>query len=189
MYKLKSAFSSLVVTALLTISPLNSEAHTDKECKSRDEIFCQITSNSPNLNKKYARKLSKIIRRASRRFSVPKRVLTAILMQESSYRLGIVRRECGVQKKDEAYTRACVSQDFGISQISYRTAKNYKFDLNRLTTDLDYSVSAGAEVLSWFYKTYGRREPDAWYSHYNCGTRSSKRRSCIRYIKDVGRWK
>lgn len=113
-------------------------------------------------------------------------------MQESSYRLSAVNKRCGKQIKSNKITQKtqCIALDVGISQININTAKSYKFDLNRLKTDLAYSVDSGAKVLSWFKKTYAKRESDTWYCRYNTGTAHMRKikTNCEKYVKDVGRW-
>jgi len=83
-------------------------------------------------------------------------------------------------------TKVCT--DFGISQIYYKTAKRWKFDLEKLTTDLSYSVEAGAKVLHGFMEKYEAKEND-WWVRYNCGVRgSTKRDTCQIYKKLVERY-
>ncbi len=56
--------------------------------------------------------------------------------------------------------------DFGMSQIYYKTAKAFNFDIKKLTIDLDYSVRAGAIVLKDFHKRYSHKEV-YWWTRYN----------------------
>lgn len=117
-------------------------------------------------------RLSNVIYKVSRKREIPAHIYTAILMQESGYSLDAVGIRCGYSKK---YPRevTCVETDFGISQIHYKTVERENFDVDRLTTDLEYSVDAGAKVLQWFYKVYAHREKD-WWVRFNIGTRSRK---------------
>lgn len=110
-------------------------------------------------------------------------------MQESGYRLNTTSKSCGyvikpnkgVATSIDQSGKICVASDFGISQIHINTIKRYKFDLERLTTDLEYSVNSGALVLSWFYKTYAHKE-STWWTRFNCGTKKGTwRNTCQTY--------
>lgn len=140
------------------------------------------------MSQKKALKISNLVYKASKKYNVPPKVYTAMLMQESAYRLNAVSKACGVLDLDK-YEEACVYSDFGMSQINYKTAKKYKMNLTELLTDLEYSINAGAEILSWFHKTYAKREPQMWFTRYNCGTaRNVNRSTCNAYKKAVSRW-
>jgi soluble lytic murein transglycosylase-like protein len=103
-------------------------------------------------------RLSKAIASACEQYQVPCRVYTAVLATESMYKLGAVNSR---------------TSDLGIAQINPETARSLGLDQKRLTTDLEYSVNAGAQVLAWFYKTYRTEEPRTWVARYNCGTKPS----------------
>lgn len=100
-------------------------------------------------------------------------------MQESAYRLNAKGCHFGLQVnsisnfigKNNPEVKVC--SDFGISQIYFKTAKAFKFEIDRLTTDLDYSVEAGAIVLADFKRMYGHRELD-WYTRYNASSRGKR---------------
>lgn len=119
-------------------------------------VRTQILKNNPKLPKNYAQKLATAIVAKSEKHGLKPRLLAAILMQESRYSMDAVNRK---------------TKDFGIAQINFKTIAGFGFDQNRLMTDLDYAVEAGAIVLA-SYKRYAKREPKTWYSRYNCGTRS-----------------
>lgn len=99
------------------------------------------------------------------------KILTAMLMQESSYRISAKGLRCGISittgEKD------CVVVDYGIGQINHKTVKNFKFDLDRLLSDVEYSVEASAIVLADFKRMYGKQEPDYW-SRYNSSDRAKR---------------
>ncbi len=118
-----------------------------------------------------------MIHKASVKHKIHPRLYTAILMQESGYKLDA--KNCGPEK--------CT--DFGIAQIYYKTAKRYNFDIQKLLTDLEYSVNAGAKVLAWFRKTYASSEK-YWWCRYNTGTApfSKIRHICLKYRRLVSRF-
>lgn len=139
-------------------------------------IECQIKKNMPMLSDEYVRVVSRAIYNASYEHGVPGRIYTAILMQESNYRIG---------------AKACNKYgcDYGIAQINEKTIEAYGMDKDRLMYDLSYSVEMGAKVLSWFRKTYEAKEPEDWFLRYNCGTKKSlKRKTCQEYKRKVRRW-
>jgi len=114
--------------------------------------YRQIVKNKPDIDSEYAKTLSKEIVRASEKYKVRSDIYTAILMQESSYRLAAINPS---------------SNDFGIAQINKKTAASYKFCPKKLTTDLRYSIEAGAKVLSDFKKMYFKKEGYEYWSRYN----------------------
>lgn len=136
---------------------------------SENPIYDQIRKNRKKVSKSYAMRLSNIIHHASLKYKIPARTYTAILMQESTYRLNVV-----------------AEGDYGIAQINIKT--HAKYDKDKLLIDLKYSVYAGAEVLSWFHKTYAKDDVD-WYTRYNCGTATTtKRKTCQKYKKLVSKF-
>jgi len=150
------------------------------------KIFCQIVKNNPRINKKYAFKLSNIIFKLSKKHKVNARIYTAILAQESMYKLDAKNCKKGLHKDYIKPIKVCF--DFGISMINHRTVSSYNFNLNKLLNDLEYSVEAGMIVFSWFQKTYGKKEKDFWV-RYNCGTKKSiDRETCQTYKKLVERY-
>lgn len=178
----------LPVAMMILMLPLQAKA---KDC-SKHPIYCQILKNSPNINKGYAFRLSNVIYVESSRHKIPADLLTAILMQESSYKLDAKNCMRGVPEGyplTEDAVKVC--QDFGISQIHYKTAKLYGFDKDKLLNNLNYSVSAGAKVLGWFRSRYSRKEPLRWYCRYNTGTASASKikKNCTKYIRLVERWR
>lgn len=187
-------------------------------------IYCQIVKNKPKINKKYAMRLSNIIYKMHRKYHIPSRVFTAILMQESRYKLNAKGCHSGYRKETQteqmsrclhksnkdkyilvldkdkyAFLDRCLADkvkliesrictDFGITQIYYKTAKRWKFDINKLTTDLEYSVEAGAKVLHDIMERFEAKDNDYWV-RYNCGFRSTtKRDTCQIYKKLVKRY-
>lgn len=159
----------------------------------KHKIFCQIKKNKPSINNNYAMKLSNKIYNASLKYKIPANIYTAILMQESTYKLEAKKCQKGILTKEgksfyKNTPKAVVCSDFGISQIHYKTVDRYRFDVDKLLTDLEYSVNSGAKVLSWFFKKYAHKDIN-WFSRYNCGTKSTtKRKTCVKYKKLVERY-
>jgi len=182
---------NFIIIVTFTVSVAHCDSYGSEIDCSKHPAYCQIKKNKPRMSPHYAMKLSNLIHKASKKWGVPKRIYTAILKQESNYNLIAVKREKGVLEPRSFYPRpriVNIAQDFGIAQINYITAQKYGYDLDRLLKDLEYSINAGAEVLSWFYKTYADKD-DAWWSRFNCGTkRTTTRATCQRYLRDVSRW-
>jgi len=127
----------------------------------RNPIYCQIIKNNPTINKAYAFKLSNVIHYSAKLYDINPNLYTSILAQESMYKLRAVN------------TR---SKDYGIAQINHNTIKAYGFSIDKLTSDVEYSVKAGARVLADFKRSYGHKEKSYW-TRYN----SSKPDKRIKY--------
>ena len=84
----------------------------------------------------------------------------------------------------KTYKRQRVCFDFGISEINFKTAERYGFDIKRLTEDLEYSIECGVIVLADFAKRYKHREPLDWWTRYNSPTKSNRKI----YYERVKRW-
>jgi len=167
---------------------LASKAKADCE---RQPIYCQIKDNNPNISDTKAHLIAKYVIKSSKKYGIPANIYTAILMQESSYRLNALNKKCGLQDKNPLNygQKTCVVQDVGISQINVKTAEAYKLDAARLTTDLEYSIDSGAMVLSWFHKRYSKTEKN-WWIRYNVGTRAKETMPTAweAYKSKVKRW-
>ncbi len=169
-------------------------------------IYSQIIKNKPTINKKYAMRLSNVIYNATRKYHLPPRIFTAILMQESNYRLGatgchwgLTLPQCSTLKltsikakcktNPELFRKEVrVCSDFGIGQIHYKNIEAHKLNTTMLLTDLKYSIEASAIVLRDFKKRYERKDID-WWVRYNCGTKgSTERDTCRIYKKLVSRY-
>lgn len=134
-------------------------------------VLKQIKKNSPKLKADYARNLAFVIEKHATKYGVAPKVLTAMLMQESSYKLSAKNLKCGISittgKKD------CVVVDLGIGQINHKTVVNFKFDQNKLMSDLNYSVEAAAIVLADFKRMYGKKEIEYW-TRYNASDKDKR---------------
>ena len=134
-------------------------------------IFIQIVVNNSYIDVEYAKEISEHINRACLEYGVDAELYTAILAQESMYKVDA--KNCN--------KNGC--NDFGISQINKFTAKSYGIEIKRLTTDVEYAIMKGALILSDFKKWYGKKENN-WWSRYN----SSNEKARERYEKGVNRW-
>lgn len=207
-----------VYLTLLIVTIFSMYAHgyeTSHNCE-KHPIYCQITNNSPTINRPYAFKLSNIIYKKTIKYNLDPKIFTAILAQESMYNVDATNCTTGiVENKDHGEViamasmmkckaetghtlghpkfHACLDKqpingkvsvctDFGIGQIWYRTAQSYEFDIERLTTDLDYSVEAAAIVLKDFQNRYAHKEPD-WWTRYNA--RSTKARNKYKKLVEI----
>jgi len=184
MYIIRSIILLLIITVLASLIDTHS---AEVDCKIH-AVYCQITRNHPTLNKNYAMRLSNEIFKVTRKYDIPANIFTAMLMQESRYRLSARGCHSGIPRDSVIGEVVTICSDFGITMINYKTAREYKFDIHRLTTDLSYSVESGAIVLSWFKDTYAHKEID-WWVRYNCGVKkSTKRDTCVIYRTFVERF-
>lgn len=147
-------------------------------------IFEHIVQISPRISDKKAFEISNIIAKYTKKYHIEAELFTAILRQESNFRLESKGCRYGL---DENYNETKVCADFGISQVYYKTARRYKFDIERLTKDLDYSIKCGIIILRDIQKRYGHEKD--WWTRYNCGTRgTTKRDTCQIYKSLVSRY-
>lgn len=111
-------------------------------------VYYQIIAHVPE-KKEQAIKLATLIRKAAKEYEVDKKLLTAILIQESRLELEAIN----------CHTNGC---DFGVSQINWKTAKKMNISIPRLLTDLEYSIISGARVLADFKRMYGKTDKEYW---------------------------
>lgn len=137
---------------LVTILTLRSEA------ASISSIHNQIVKNRPKLSRSYVVALRAAILKSCLKHKIPCDIFTAILMQESRYKLDAFNPD---------------TKDHGIAQINEKTAIAFGFNIHKLHHNLEYSVEAGAVVLADFRRMYGKKEED-WWTRYN-SSRPSQR--------------
>lgn len=142
-------------------------------CK-ENPIYCQVLKNRPGIAKQYALELATLINKLSNEFNIKPKRLAAILAQESRYKLDAINKK---------------TKDYGIAQINHKTIDRYGFDKERLLTDLEYSVKAGAIVLADLKKGFAHKEEDYW-CRYNAGTAHKEiiEERCDEYKRLVARF-
>lgn len=108
-------------------------------------------------------------------------------MQESKYELAAKRVYCGNDLVDDSYH--CVITDFGIAQIHHKSIARLHLDKSMLLSNLEYSVDAGAKILSSVLK-FKTKEPKSWFCRYNAGTGSFKniKKTCLSYKSKVEKY-
>jgi len=131
-------------------------------------IYEQILKNNPYINKQYALKLSYIIVKVSIKRNVNPRQLTAILAQESMYKLGKINR---------------MTQDYSIGQININNIIKYKFNIKKLIKDLNYSIDCSALILSELRSKY-KNESNYWsrYNSFNLKLRKVYEKKVKKYL-------
>jgi hypothetical protein len=186
---------------LILLWPLVSLAKVDP---AKNPIYAQIVTNKPSINKDYALKLSNLIHKYSKLYNFDSNIFTAILAQESMYRLEAKACTKGLRLlsleevhffnslcesyleesriddynkclkgiEDVAVDKVC--QDFGIGQVNYKTARTYRFEVSRLTTDLEYSIKASGKVFADISKMYKNKEPQDYYTRYNASNKAKR---------------
>jgi hypothetical protein len=107
-------------------------------------------------------------------YNVPSEIFTAILRQESNYKLNRMTKISGIDENTGQVTT--VITDYGISMINFRNLKRYNFDYKKLLEDLEYSVEAGVLVLKNKKKRYGKRYPETWWTFYHSPTKVLRER-------------
>lgn len=186
---------------LILLWPLVSLAKVDP---AKNPIYAQIVTNKPSINKDYALRLSNLIHKYSKLYNFDSNIFTAILAQESMYKLEAKACSKGLRllsleeihffnslcerylddSKTEEYEKCVkgiedvtidrVCQDFGIGQVNYRTARTYRFEVNKLTTDLEYSIKSSGKVFADISKMYSKKEPQDYYTRYNASNKAKR---------------
>lgn len=130
------------------------------------KVLRQIKKNNPSIQTQYSLTLATTIVRTAKKYNLSPRLLAAILMQESSYKISAKNIKCGISintgKED------CVVVDFGIGQINHKTIKAFHFDKTRLLSDVEYSIDASAKVLADFKKSHAK-DTEFW-TRYNASS-------------------
>lgn len=98
-----------------------------------------------------------MVERVSKKHNVKPDKVIAIAMQESSYKLNA---------KNCYMIAGKLSCDYCMMQINDRTVKAFKFNVDKLMTNIEYCIEAGVKVLSDFKRMYGHKEKDFW-TRYN----------------------
>jgi Transglycosylase SLT domain len=114
----------------------------------------------------------KLIDSVAAQYGLDKQLFHCVLQVESNKRLEAVNELTG---------------DYGIGQINARSWR--KFDIKRLTTDLQYSLNASAEVLSFYRQLKQQDEPRQWACRYNVGpgdlTQGKRGYNCEVYLEKL----
>lgn len=171
----------------------------------KNPIACKIVANKERRNEKIDKNkaidISRAIASAVKKHGVPVEVYTAILMQESGYKLRAknCKKQTIAKTQDELMNELYSIQaitltktiekctDFGMPQIYVDTMHRYGFDKDRLLTDLNYSIEAGAIVLKDFMKQFHGEED--WWTRYNCGNKgTTDRKTCQNYKNLVAQY-
>jgi soluble lytic murein transglycosylase-like protein len=148
------AFLVLVIFILV----LSTSGHAN----TYSSILNQIKRNNPSVTTKKAISLAQSIAKISKQYNIPAKIYTAILMQESAYKVNAVN--CSKRK----------CHDYGISQINIKNIEYYGFDIEKLLTDTHYSIEAGAIILSYFKNRYSKKDK-YWWTRYNAGNKVKRK--------------
>ena len=191
-----------MIKTVLSISlllPIAASAGSKKVDCNKHKIYCHMLDNykiankgkSIKVNKRYAMRVSNVIYKMARRYNLDQRLFTAILAQESTYRVGakncargILAKGSRLLKVKSKYINGRVCFDFGIGQINISTVEDFGFDIHKLLTDLHYSVEASAIILREKRRMHSKKDKEWWWSRYNAG---NKRKRKV-YQDNVGRF-
>ena len=96
---------------------------------------------------------SALITKMAKRYKLDRTVLSCLYKVESNY----------------DHTAVSTTHDYGIGQINGATAKGFKINVKRLTTDLVYSMDRSAYILSYYQWLKRKDEPATWIMRFNVG--------------------
>lgn len=161
----------------------------------KNPIFTRILKIQPNLDKKYAFKISNEIYRCHKEINFDKYLLVAIYNQESSLRVdsinstegflnqGSLKKISKILKNNKIDDNKVndildkinknifkVDHDFGIAQISYRNIIRLKYcsDKEKLISDTNYSIKCSCNILKNLKKKYFKERN--WWTRYFSST-------------------
>lgn len=132
----------------------------------RNKICHKIVTLNPQIDHKFAYKLSNQFLRASKKYNLSKDLLISIAFQESSFQQDIIREVTGLIKEGKSFKKVRVGTDFCLMQIHISNIKKLNLDTEKLLTDSKYCIDAGAKILSHYKNKYYKREK-LWWTRYN----------------------
>ena len=125
----------------------------------------------PGLSLKSQKNLSLKITAAATKYGLDRSILSCVLKIESTYN----------------YKAVSSTRDHGIGQINEATAKGFRIDVKRLTSDRAYSVDRAAYVLAHYMQLKKADEPATWMCRYNVGpgplTGRNRGANCVAYLE------
>lgn len=123
--------------------------------KYKEELLLKLNQSTPEMyeNKKPNTKqeINLEITKAALKHKLDPKLLNCILQVESNHDL----------------TRISNTGDYGIGQVHIKSWK--KFNSLQLTTNLNYSINASAEILSFYKQGFSPNETRTWPCRYNIG--------------------
>jgi hypothetical protein len=153
-----------------------------------DNTYVQVKNNNPSLTVSRAIRISSAINSTAKKYNIKPKLLTAILMQESSYKLDAKNCKVGLFWRGYAPDYAHIlpfmfnnqdvrkhikphigkiCQDFGIGQINHATIVRKNIEIIKLISDIDYSIDTAGMIIGYLKNTYEKYEPDNWWTRYN----------------------
>lgn len=140
-----------------------------------------IRSLQPRLSWKEANRHAWAIWREAERTGISWKIIVAVTMQESSFRLMRGDRTCGL---NEYGLETCVYQAFGPMHVYWRYWKKaLNLSAWRLLHDLEYQYRVGVTILNIQRKRYSRGGWQ-WVGAYNSVTPRYRQR----YNKRIAHW-
>lgn len=143
--------------------------------KASNKICRKIMVLRPRMDLDEAYKLSNIFYKKARKYKVSGDLLLSIGYQESTLKLDTIRYISGLQKVDGEYKKVLIGSDFCMMQINSMNITAMKLDTERLLTDAEYCIEAGAKILANFKRLYSRVDP-MWWTRYNANTKEHRDR-------------
>jgi len=160
-----------ILLSIILISGLSWANNIASKCD-KHPLYCSILKANPKINKKYAMKLSNVIWKTGVRYNIDRFLIVAIFAQESMFKLNAQNCTYGLLKRSKKEALVCT--DFGIGQIHYMNVKRQNIDVDRLLTDMIYSVDVSVRMLANFKRRHGNKEKE-WWTRYNTSTPSKRR--------------
>ena len=115
----------------------------------------------------YSKSIDSVIEKYSKQFNLDKKLVTAIIEVETNGNNNLVSS----------------TNDYGIMQVNINTAKHFKFSIQRMKKDTDYSVYCGTFYLAYLRAKHSKVDK-TWWARYHSNTPELKQKY-IRRILNV----
>lgn len=177
---------------MISIMLFASTAYGKVDCK-RHKLYCVIIKLNKSINKKFAMDLSNSIYKASRKHKVDPYRAIAIMRQESGIQLNArnittttnSHKECDEWESCTTVNTVTVkTTDFGLFQFHIATMKRADLDIDRVMTDMDFTVNFAIALLAKKIKTCSRKWPETPWACYNSATPEHH----VEYVRLVNRY-
>lgn len=180
------AFTLLLssATAYCNSAPYNCNRH---------KLYCTIVKLKPKINKDFAMQLSNAIYKSSNKYNVDPFRIIAIMRQESGINMNArntqtvtkTHKEC--DEWERCITTTTTNKqttDFGLFQFHIKTMQRHKLNINRVMTDMNFTVDFAVNMISRKIKMCSKIWPQTPWACYNTATNKLHQK----YVKHVNRY-
>lgn len=111
-----------------------------------------IKKINPEITDKQVKQINLSINKYAKVFSIDKELILAIIKAESTFYPKAISR----------------TNDYGLMQMNIKTIRYLKFDVERIKSDIDYSILCGTFYLALLRRRYPKDK--YWWARYHSST-------------------